>query len=96
MTHLTGSEINGGSSVLSNPTTTGTGGDSANYASKLVGGKKSKKAKKAIRKTRKNRKNKLILPPVNTGDRNVNKLKRVMNPYKRLLLPFRAIFGYKH
>ena len=92
MTNLTGSEINGGSSVLPNPITTGTAGNSANYGSKLVGGKKSKKAKKSVRKTRKN---KLILPPVDTGDKNVNKLKRIMNPYKRLLLPFRAIFGYK-
>lgn len=44
MTHLTGS-------VLPNPTITGTGGDSTNYASKLVGGKKAKKAK-SVKKTK--------------------------------------------
>lgn len=46
MTHLSGSEVNAGGNVLPNPSTTGTGGNSANYGSKLVGGKKAKKAKK--------------------------------------------------
>jgi hypothetical protein len=92
MTNLTGSEVNASGSVLPNPITTGTSGNSANYGSKLVGGKKSKKAKKSVRKTRKN---KLIVPAVDTGDKNANKLKRIMNPYARLLLPFRSIFGYK-
>jgi len=45
MTNLTGSEVNASGSVLPNPITTGTSGNSANYGSKLVGGKKSKKSK---------------------------------------------------
>jgi len=55
MTHLTGCEINGGSSVLPNPITTGTAGNSANYGSKLVGGKKAKKAK-SVKKTKTSKK----------------------------------------
>lgn len=90
MTHLTGSEVNASGSVLPNPITSGTGGNSANYGSKLVGGKKSKKAKKSMRKTRKNKGIK------DNCDKNINRLKRIMNPNKRLLLPFAAIFGYKH
>lgn len=90
MTNLTGSEVNASGSVLPNPITSGTGGNSANYGSKLVGGKKSKKAKKSMRKTRKNKGIKDIC------DKNINRLKRIMNPNSRLILPFRSIFGYKH
>lgn len=51
MTHLSGSEVNASGSVLPNPITSGTGGNSANYGSKLVGGKKAKKAK-SVKKTK--------------------------------------------
>ena len=59
MTNLTGSEVNASGSVLPNPITTGTAGNSANYGSKLVGGKKAKKAKKAksTKKTKTSKKN---------------------------------------
>ena len=51
MTNLTGSEVNASGSVLPNPITSGTGGNSANYGSKLVGGKKAKKTK-SVKKTK--------------------------------------------